>query len=111
MENRTFEELEELVKTWAEDKEIYMKSTAEHQLKLTLEEVSETITEMALYNNRVHMDIDKVYSEIGDVVVTLINALALFDYEADITHCLNIAYEKISKRTGKMINGKFTKDI
>ena len=110
IEQKDFKQLEAMTRLWADAKQISTKSTAEKQLKLTLEETAETITEISLYTNRVHIDIDKVYSEFGDIMVTVINALYLFDRDADITHCLEIAYNKINKRTGKIINGKFTKN-
>ena len=45
---------------------------------------------------------------IGDMVVVLTNLSELLDMS--IEECVESAYEVISKRTGKMINGTFVKD-
>lgn len=45
--------------------------------------------------------------EMGDIFVTLI--ILCEDLEINPVICLEMAYEKISKRTGKTINGQFIK--
>lgn len=50
---------------------------------------------------------EKFKGEFGDVLVTLILVAAL--QNTTFEECLEIAYEKISKRTGKTINGVFVK--
>lgn len=44
---------------------------------------------------------------IGDTLVTIIVAHQL---DLDVTECLDIAYEEIKNRNGKMINGTFVKE-
>jgi NTP pyrophosphatase (non-canonical NTP hydrolase) len=53
---------------------------------------------------------DKVETKdaIGDMVVVLTNLAHLEGFT--IEECIEAAYEEISKRTGKMINGTFVKD-
>lgn len=46
--------------------------------------------------------------EFGDMLVCIINVARLRGL--DMEECLKLAYEKISKRTGKMIKGVFVKD-
>jgi NTP pyrophosphatase (non-canonical NTP hydrolase) len=57
--------------------------------------------------------LDEDYSEqvdaIGDIVVVLTN-LAELAGPNNIEDCIKIAYNVISKRKGKMINGTFVKD-
>jgi NTP pyrophosphatase (non-canonical NTP hydrolase) len=54
-------------------------------------------------NNR--LDIEDA---IGDIMVTMIIQAEM--QGVTIEECLNSAYDIISKRTGKMINGQFVKD-
>ena len=45
---------------------------------------------------------------IGDMVVVLTNLARLGDTSIEL--CIDQAYDVISKRTGKMVNGTFVKD-
>lgn len=45
---------------------------------------------------------------IGDTLVTII--VLAHQLDLDVTECLNIAYEEIKNRKGKMINGTFVKE-
>ncbi len=45
---------------------------------------------------------------IGDTLVTII--VLAHQLDLDVTKCLNIAYEEIKNRRGKMINGTFVKE-
>jgi NTP pyrophosphatase (non-canonical NTP hydrolase) len=51
---------------------------------------------------------EEIKDAIGDIVVTLIIQAKM--QGMTIEECLNAAYDVISKRTGKMINGQFVKD-
>ena len=53
-------------------------------------------------------DIDEVIDGIGDAVVVLTNLAELCG--VSIEECIQEAYNVISKRTGKMVNGTFVKD-
>lgn len=65
-------------------------------------EVGEVADEIAKGNY------DKAKIELGDVLVTAILLADLLG--SSIEECLHLAYEKISKRTGKTVNGVFIKD-
>ena len=98
----TFEQLEAKVIEWAYEKGIMKKATKQTQFKKTWEEVEEL--ENAIKEN----DKPEVIDGIRDVTVTLIiqahmNGLNFVD-------CLESAYNVISKRTGKMVDGVFVKD-
>ena len=45
---------------------------------------------------------------IGDTLVTII--VLAHQLDLDVTDCLNVAYEEIKNRKGKMINGTFVKE-
>jgi diacylglycerol kinase len=50
----------------------------------------------------------EVVDGIGDCVVVLTNLAELMN--TNIETCIDIAYNEISNRTGKMVNGTFKKD-
>ena len=53
-------------------------------------------------------DLPEQIDAIGDMVVVLTNLAELID--VPIEECVESAYEVISQRTGKMVNGTFVKD-
>lgn len=90
---------------WAHDKGILGengKGTVQGQHAKTLEEVQELSD--ALHEN----NIDQAEDAIGDVYVTLVIQAAM--QGLNMAQCINRAYETISKRTGKMVDGQFVKD-
>jgi NTP pyrophosphatase (non-canonical NTP hydrolase) len=99
---KTFEELSDLVLEWAKEKGILEKGSPLPQSSKTLEEFNEMLHAI-INNNR-----DELIDSIGDQVVTLI--IQCYYWDTDIVSCLQAAYEIISKRTGKMVDGKFVKD-
>lgn len=123
MNNKSFEELKELVLEWADDKDLLHKENADVQFGKFIEEVFEFKTEMDIWNlykefkhtENIEQDfsIEEVKRwknlklEMGDIFVTLI--ILCEDLEIDPVVCLEMAYEKISKRKGKTINGTFVK--
>lgn len=99
---KDFFELEVLIEEWAEEKGILDKATPIKQALKTLEETTE------LCNAIVNNDFGEIKDAIGDIMVTLIIQAKM--QEMTIEECLNAAYDVISKRTGKMVNGQFVKD-
>lgn len=97
-----YQDLEVLVEQWAESKGILDKATPMAQAVKTLEETTELL---AAINAD---DKDEIIDAIGDIVVTLIIQCRMQDVLLE--DCLYKAYEVISKRTGKMVNGQFVKD-
>ena len=94
--------LEKQVEQWAKDKGILDKATPMAQALKTLEETTELLT--AINNN----DRDEIIDAIGDITVTLIIQCKMQDLTLE--ECLQSAYNVISKRKGKMINGQFVKE-
>lgn len=98
----SYTNLEIAVEQWAEEKGIIDKATPIAQALKTLEETTELC--VAINNN----DKAEIIDAIGDIVVTLIIQCRMQDVLLE--ECLQSAYDVISKRTGKMINGQFVKD-
>ena len=63
---------------------------------------------LELLNAIVDNDKMEIEDAIGDILVTLIILAEM--QEVTLEECLNGAYDIISKRTGKMINGQFVKN-
>ena len=97
-----FNTLEKKVEQWAEEKGIFEKGTPMAQALKTLEETTELCT--AINRN----DKDEIIDAMGDIMVTLIIQAKMQDLSLE--HCLNSAYDVISKRKGKMIDGQFVKN-
>lgn len=105
-----FEELKKFVLEWADDKDLLHSENAEKQFMKFIEEVFEFKTEcdISYYQGRVRKDLEhNLRLEMGDVFVTLI--ILCDQIGIDPVECLSMAYKKISKRTGKTINGQFIK--
>ena len=124
MNNKSFGELKELVLEWAEDKDLLHSENADKQFMKFVEEVFEFKTEMdiwKLYKKFKHDEnIEQDFSieeverwknlklEMGDIFVTLI--VLCKQLGIDCVQCLQLAYDKISKRKGKTVNGLFIKE-
>ena len=98
----TFKDLQELVLEWADDKGILSSATPMTQFGKTQEEVYE-LAEAIVFELP-----EQVEDAIGDIIVTLIIQAKMWDLDAE--KCLESAYNVISKRTGKMVDGVFVKD-
>lgn len=99
---RNYKELEKLVEQWADEKGILKKATPITQSLKTEEEVYE-LQEAIVNDNR-----DEIIDALGDILVTIIIQAKM--QSLSLEECLESAYNVISKRTGKMINGQFVKD-
>ena len=92
----------DLIRKWAKERGLYDKGDPKTQALKLVEEVGETCK--AILNN----DQDEIIDGIGDCVVVLTNLAELVD--CPIEDCVEIAYNEIAKRKGKMVNGTFKKD-
>lgn len=108
----TFEQLQEKVLSWADDKDLLHSENADKQFMKFIEEVFEFKTEMdnVLSYNDPYVDeaVDRMELEMGDIFVTLI--ILCNQIGIDTIECLEMAYNKISKRKGRTINGTFVKE-
>ena len=106
----TFENLQKLTLEWAEDKDLLHVENADKQFMKFIEEVFEFKTE---FDDKQRfapdcIDINNLKLEMGDIFVTLI--ILCEQIGIDPEECLSMAYEKISKRKGRTINGQFIKE-
>ena len=98
---------------WAKEKGILEKSNPLKQIEKTREETEETrdallLQKFAKTEDGFNLLQDKVKDGIGDQIVTLIILAELTG--TDIEECLNLAWDEIKGRTGKMVDGIFVKD-
>jgi NTP pyrophosphatase (non-canonical NTP hydrolase) len=108
---KNFGELSSRVLIWANERGIFdnsedlnekWKYRALAQLDKTQEELNETIEAVK------QEDEAEIRDGIGDILVTIIIASKMLGEDPE--RCLEIAYNEIKNRTGKMVDGKFVKD-
>lgn len=119
-----FKDLKDKVLSWAKDKDLLYSENAPKQFMKFIEEVFEFKTEFDMWswyekfnfdeslktylsNNNINRCKDLKF-EMGDIFVTLI--ILCEQIGIDPEECLSMAYDKISKRKGKTINGQFIKE-
>jgi NTP pyrophosphatase (non-canonical NTP hydrolase) len=98
VENTSFDK----IRDWAKERGLYDKGDTKTQFCKLMEEAGEL--------GRAVLKDDKTefIDAIGDMIVVLTNMAHLGG--TTVEHCIDSAYEVISKRTGKMVNGTFVKD-
>ncbi len=96
------ENIFECIRMWADERGLYDKGDPKTQYIKLMEETGE-IGRAILKN-----DTEQIIDGIGDAVVVLTNLAELIG--VPIEECIQEAYNVISKRTGKMINGTFVKN-
>ena len=92
----------ELIREWAKSRGIYDKGDPKTQL-IKLYEESGELSQAILKNDK-----EGIIDAIGDSVVVLTNLAHLVG--TNIEDCIQSAYDEISNRTGRMINGTFVKN-
>ncbi len=92
----------QLIRDWAGERGLYTKGDTKTQFCKLMEEAGE------LGRAVLKDDKPEFVDAIGDMVVVLTNMAHLGG--TTIEKCIDTAYEVISKRTGKMVNGTFVKD-
>jgi len=101
-----FDEVENIsfdkIRDWAKERGLYDKGDTKTQFLKLMEEAGE------LGRAILKDDKPEFVDAIGDMVVVLTNLAHLGG--TSIEACVDSAYEVISKRTGKMVNGTFVKD-
>lgn len=105
-------ELINKTRQWFHDKGIIAKSNPLKQLEKTQEELTETrdavIRHEYAEGGTEEFKRNEIKDGIGDTVVTLIGVCEMYGFT--LQECLQMAYDTISKRSGKMENGIFIKD-
>ena len=92
----------QLIRDWAGERGLYSKGDTKTQFCKLMEEAGELGRAILKDDNPEFKD------AIGDMVVVLTNLAHLGG--TTIEDCIDAAYDVISKRTGKMVNGTFVKD-
>ena len=92
----------DLIRTWANDRGLYDGGDPKTQALKLVEEVGETCRAI------LKEDAKEMVDGIGDCVVVLTNLAELIG--TPIEECIDIAYNEIKDRKGKMNNGTFKKD-
>jgi NTP pyrophosphatase (non-canonical NTP hydrolase) len=90
------------IRDWAKTRGLYDKGNS-HTQYVKLQEEAGELAKALLDNDGI-----EILDAIGDIVVVLTNLAHLEGFT--IEQCIESAYEEISDRTGKMINGTFVKD-
>ena len=90
------------IRDWAGERGLYTKGDTKTQFAKLVEETGELAQAILKKDDAEFAD------AIGDMVVVLTNMAHLGG--TTIEKCIDSAYEVISKRTGKMVNGTFVKD-
>lgn len=97
------------VKIWGDMKGIDNSSSSPlAQVEKTQEELDELFSALEDLERGSGKALEEVIDAIGDIQVTLIMVCNLLNLNYD--SCLEQAYEVISKRSGKMVDGKFVKE-
>ncbi|UYD72178.1 DNA-binding protein [Staphylococcus phage LJT-1] len=91
----------ELIKQWAKDRNLQTGKPEGQMLKL-LEEAGELASGIAKSNDHVTRD------SVGDIFVVL--TVLCLQLDIDIEECIDMAYDEIKDRKGKLINGVFVKE-
>ena len=92
----------DLIRKWASNRGLYKGGDPKTQALKLVEEVGETCRSI------LKEDAKGMIDGIGDCVVVLTNLAELIG--TPIEECINVAYNEIKDRTGKMDNGTFKKD-
>lgn len=100
-ENGSMDELINKVKAWAVDRNLHTANPRDQFLKV-IEEVGEVAAALARGDEK------EVEDGIGDTFVTLI--IFAMQQGLDATKCLQVAYDEIKDRRGRMVDGIFVKE-
>ncbi len=113
-----YKDLEPLIIQWAKEKGILEKATPLAQAKKTEEETYELLEAVEYQQQGVSSFTnskgklvntgEEIQDALGDILVTIIIGAELQGLKLE--DCLQTAYDVISKRTGKMVDGQFVKD-
>ena len=90
------------IRSWAKERGLYAKGDPKTQYIKLMEETGE------IGRALLKEDTNEIVDGIGDAVVVLTNLAELVG--VPIEECIQAAYDVISKRKGKMINGTFVKE-
>lgn len=79
-----------------------------HDPVMQFAKLNEEVGEMAHELTRGRKDSEEMKDSLGDVFVTLVGMAHHLDL--DLSECINMAYQEIRYRKGKVIDGSFVKE-
>lgn len=91
---------------WADERDLKQVDPKIQWMRVT-EEVGE-IRDVLLKPTKFTEPQAALKDAIGDTLVTII--VLAHQLDLDVTECLNVAYDEIKNRKGKMVNGTFVKE-
>jgi NTP pyrophosphatase (non-canonical NTP hydrolase) len=97
-----FEELQENILEWANERHLLNINNAPKQALKITEELGETLGAFLKGNQQ------EIQDGIGDILVTVIIFAQQLNY--DPVKCLELAWDEIKDRKGKTVDGTFIKD-
>jgi len=97
----TYYTLEQRIVEWHKARNLIEGSSDHQQFEKLLEEVEELRLNI--------MNSQDISDDVGDIIVVLINLCERNGLS--LTDCMNVAYNDIKYRTGKMVDGIFVKDL
>ncbi|HFI0326241.1 TPA: MazG-like family protein [Streptococcus suis] len=103
--SKNFEELKNMVVCWAFEKNLHLADPKIQWMRVT-EEVGE-IRDVLLKPTKFENPERALKDALGDSLVTLI--VLATQLNLDLVECLEIAYEEIKDRNGKLVNGTYVK--
>lgn len=86
---------------WFEEKDL-------HDPIMQFAKLNEEVGEVAHELTRGKYNTTEMKDSLGDVFVTLVGMTHHLDL--DLSECINMAYQEIKDRTGKVVDGSFVKD-
>ena len=92
----------DLIRKWADDRNLIEGATPQAQMLKLTEEVGE------LAHGVARTDVGKVQDSIGDAVVVL--TILAAQYGMTVEECIEVAYDEIKDRKGRMVDGIFIKE-
>jgi transcriptional regulator with XRE-family HTH domain len=104
--DNTLSDLITAINQWADERNLKQADPKIQWMRVT-EEVGE-IRDVLLKPTKFTEPQMALKDAIGDTLVTII--VLAHQLDLDVTECLDIAYEEIKNRNGKMINGTFVKE-
>ena len=99
-ENYMVSELDRLIRQWHHDRNLIEGSTDKDQYMKLIQEAGELSDNICKGRD--------IRDDIGDMMVVLINIMERNGLS--LTECLDVAYNDIKDRRGKMVDGVFVKE-
>lgn len=87
---------------WADQRNIILGASPEKQFVKLMEEIGELAEGIAKGRT------DAIFDGIGDAVVVL--TILAKQFNTDIEHCIELAWNEIKDRKGRIVNGVFVKE-